>query len=367
MADYPVFEFTTNELVRVGKALRSSIPVRTDADYEAAIRIFQVAYSWRDSHAYPMNRIRRELLSNVRKGKKSGVTSARLKRMESIKRKLKNSTTKLNQMQDLGGCRAIMSTYDQVQSMVSLYRNGGTVHTIKVDTDYIDNPRNSGYRGHHFVLEFHPQTGEDAFARRRVEVQIRTRLQHAWSTAVEAVGTARGEELKSGFGNSGWLRFFALMASEIAQQEGCPIVPETPFQRSDRVTEIADLERKLDAILFLDNINEAFQVTNLIRDPFSKFFVIQIDNESREIRLQGFGKIGRASDAYAREEKRSSGVNTVLVEVDKVGSLKVAYPNYFMDVGLFLEQVRKVININDTASSATRGYDFTWLRDYRKR
>lgn len=364
MADYPVFEFGSNELVRVGKALTKPIPFETAEDRDAAIHIFKVAYSWRDSHAYPTRRIRHELLSNVRRGKKSGLTASRLKRMDSIKRKLAYSSTKLNQMQDLGGCRAIMNSISEVEAMVNLYRSGGTVHTVRTDTDYIAAPRNSGYRGHHFVLEFRPTaSGEDVFAGRRIEVQIRTRLQHCWSTAVEAIGTARGEELKSGRGDKDWLRFFTLMASEIAAEEGCHLVPGTHQDSTTRISELRDLDRKLGAATFLENINDAFDVSSTIRDKHAKFFLIQIDNRRKVITVESFGWIGAATGAYSSQEHSNSEINTVLVEVDKVGSLKEAYPNYFMDVGLFAERVRKALG-HPTRDEKPKALNLSWLRSY---
>lgn len=367
MADYPIFEFGSSELTRIGKALSRPIPYRSDEDMETAIHIFRVAYSWRDSHAYPMRRIRHELMSNVRKGKKAGVTSSRLKRMDSIKRKLANSTTKFNQMQDLGGCRAIMSSMSEVNELVSLYRSGGSSHALRKDTDYIASPRTSGYRGHHFVLEFCPEAaGEDVFTGRRIELQIRTRLQHAWSTAVEAVGTARNEQLKSGRGDTDWLRFFALMAAEIAAEEGCPVAPATPVDRRERITELGELDRKLGAITFLENINDAFDVVGSIRDPFAKFFLMQIDNRNKTIHVRSFGRIGTATDVYAAEERAHADVNTVLVEVDKVGNLKEAYPNYFMDVGLFASKAREALGRTVSSATPKRSgeFDLSWLRSF---
>src|SRR5690606_39699271 len=46
-----------------------------------------------------------------------------------------------------------------------------------------------------------------------IEIQIRTRLQHAWATAVETVDVMKGTDLKSGGGTPDWREFFALAAS----------------------------------------------------------------------------------------------------------------------------------------------------------
>ena len=66
----------------------------------------------------------------------------------------------------------------------------------------------------------------EVFHDRRVEVQIRTFLQHTWATAVEAVGAYRGENMKGGEGNSDWLRLFSLMSGEFAATENCALPPD---------------------------------------------------------------------------------------------------------------------------------------------
>ncbi|MBU6438396.1 MAG: hypothetical protein KGQ77_12790, partial [Betaproteobacteria bacterium] len=62
-----------------------------------------------------------------------------------------------------------------------------------------------------------------AFNNQKIEVQLRTRLQHAWATAVEIVDAFTGQALKSGLklnsGDPKWRRFFALMSSVIAIRE----------------------------------------------------------------------------------------------------------------------------------------------------
>jgi hypothetical protein len=59
------------------------------------------------------------------------------------------------------------------------------------------------------VYKFRGSGEEAVYNGRRVEVQVRTQLQHSWATAVEAVGLFRREDLKAGRGDLDWLRLFA--------------------------------------------------------------------------------------------------------------------------------------------------------------
>ena len=80
----------------------------------------------------------------------------------------------------------------------------------------------------------------------QIEIQLRSRLQHQWATAVETVGTFIGDELKSNRGDQGWLRFFALMSSAIALSERTPLVPDTPTNQPEIVEEIRRCNEELE-------------------------------------------------------------------------------------------------------------------------
>jgi len=259
MADFPIFDYPKKEIVRAGKALSGSMPWDPDK-IEEYLHIFRIAYAWRNSHAFPMRKIRYELGGKIRR-RGNGITAGRIKRMRSIRLKLSRSTNTLRQMQDLGGCRAIMDSMDDVISIAESYKMGDTAHKIIREDDYVANPKLGGYRSHHFVLSFNPAHGVDrGFEGHRIEVQIRTRLQHVWATAVESIGLIRGEDLKAGDGDPGWLYLFALMSSEFAEAERCPICPDTPDDRALRLGIIRELNRKLDAVNTLIKTNGAFQV-----------------------------------------------------------------------------------------------------------
>src|SRR6266436_8845112 len=100
---------------------------------------------------------------------------------------------------------------------------------IKTEDNYLLEPKIDGYRSHHIIFSFSPKDSERAaYTGRRIELQVRTQLQHSWATAIEAVGLFRGEQLKSDQGSREWLRLFKLMSDEFAEAERCPVAPGTP-------------------------------------------------------------------------------------------------------------------------------------------
>jgi hypothetical protein len=245
----------------------------------------------------------------------------------------------------------------------------GAKHDLHKPYDYIQAPRDTGYRCYHLVYKFRGESEEEreSFKHHYVEVQLRTQLQHAWATAVEAVGLVRDEDLKHGRGDADWLRFFNLMSAEFAQEEDCPIVPGTPETASMRHKEIKELDRKIMAVASLDGFRRILRDTAKIETTKGFIFLIQFDPENEEVRVKPIPnyRIGseRMRHAEARESRQVRRLETLLVEVDAASDLRSAYPNYFLDVGIFVERLRRIINYQP----GKRSFNLDAVWDWRGR
>lgn len=335
-----------NDVLRAGEALKGDLTWsdQTSADIE---KIFQVANSWRDSHAYPMRSIRQSVVARTTSLGLQGLTVARLKRMRSIRRKLRTIPAKLNQIQDLGGCRVILPSIADVNLLVENLVQG-VPHDLRRQFDYINHPKDDGYRCYHLVYNFRGKGESETYNGRRIEVQIRTRLQHAWATAVEAIGLLRKEDMKGGQGDPRWLRLFQLMSAEIALAEGCSERSVLP-PRNQRIEEIQYLNKNLQAVETLENARWAVNYTMPPAYPMNRpaFYRIEYNNETNEVNVtEHFGPMsGIKAYGQAEMEDNLSGknkINTVFIEADKVEDLKQAYPNYFGDVNVFNTNLKRV-------------------------
>jgi hypothetical protein len=206
---YPRYEYSGKAVIRAGKVIASDMPW-TPATEPKIGEAFQIANSWRNSHTYPMRSVRCQVISYMYRNGIEGTTAARLKRM----RKLRRDTLSLhiNQLQDLGGVRAILPSIADVQALAEIIR-AKSHHGIRETDDYIANPKPDGYRSLHLMFNFRDKRNAGLHDGRRIELQLRTRLQHSWATGVEGVGMFRGEDLKGGQGNPNWLRLFMLMGT----------------------------------------------------------------------------------------------------------------------------------------------------------
>jgi hypothetical protein len=349
MAAYPEFKYSMGQVRRAGEALKGTIHWDEERADEI-LEIFAIANSWRDSHAYPMNRLRQELVAKMRSGKLQGLTVARLKRMQSIRGKLARINANLHQIQDLGGCRAVLPSIADVRMLLASYE-ANAKHELHNQSPYIEKPKRGGYRCHHLIYKYQGDDGSAVFNGRRIEIQLRTRLQHAWATAVEAMGLFRKEDLKGGNGNPDWLRFFELMSAELAMAENCAESPENyPLPpHAQRVREIVDLDKKLQAMGTLENLRHAMRFTDSYETGVDspKHYRIEYDNVSRQVRVTPHSQAieGISENDAAEQRDNVSGenrINTVFIEADKIEDLKAGFPNYFGDVQLFTKNLMDI-------------------------
>jgi hypothetical protein len=302
--------------------------------------------NWRGSHAFPLNTIQVSLRKRAYGLDGDATVAQRIKRLPSIEAKIRRfANMKLSRMQDLGGCRAIMRDMDSLHELYRLYRLGNGKHILDRRDDYIfENLKQSGYRGIHLVYRYRSDR-KQTYNGLKIKIQLRTRLQHAWATAVETVGFFTSQALKSSRGEDLWLRFFALMGSKIALMERSPAIPDTPDQPSELHRELKKLTGKLGVMDRLTAFGQTLQFAEEhIGAKGAKYFILQLDATQQELRVYKFGNLMAATDYYDALERAAAheeATDVVLVSVESLAALRRAYPNYFLDTDLFLEIVRE--------------------------
>jgi len=348
VADFPSFEYSNRDVRRAGDTLRGTLTFEPECR-EETLRVFQIASSWRSSHAHPINSIMRSVSARIRIAGLEGITVARLKRMPSVRKKLRNHAGKLNQIQDLGGVRAILPSMNDANVLVSEIKEKLN-HKFFDEDDYVADPKEGGYRSVHLIYKFQGKGEAERFDGRRIEIQVRSRLQHAWATAVEAAGLINGQDMKAGEGDERWLRLFDLMSAEFALVENAPVSRHVP-ERAQRNQEIKELNRALNAADVLDDLRYVSQSLDLVYTKTNNptYYLLEYDHVSKQVRaVPKYGPSDALSDYRRRElenvETHNENRKTVLVEADNVESLKQAYPNYFTDVAYFTQTLRRILS-----------------------
>lgn len=306
--------------------------------------------NWRSSHSYPLNTLQVNLRRAARDRDTDPTIAQRIKRLPSIRHKLERIPgMKLARMHDLGGCRAVLSSVATVDEIVAYYTGSSQIkHRLIRHDPYIAEPKASGYRGVHLVYAYYSDK-KPTYNDLRIELQIRSQLQHAWATAVETVGTFTEQALKSSSGEANWLRFFALMSSALALREGTKPVPGTPTDSAELVSELRRYVADLDVLARLAAFNTVVQYAEgRLSEMKGHTFLLQLDTKEETLTVTNFEDRAVAADQYDSLERAIEGdpnKDAVLVTVESIASLRSAYPNYFADTSAFLKSVREAIDV----------------------
>jgi len=312
--------------------------------------------NWRSCHSFPLNSFHVTLRGRAIKLDRRAVTAQRIKRLSSIAAKLARfPRMELSQMQDIGGCRAVVNSAAVVRRLVDVYKKSAGKNLNRAEFvreyDYIASPKKDGYRGVHLVYKYRsPAKRHRVYNGLRIEIQLRSQLQHTWATAVETVGTFIGQALKSSQGEEKWLRFFALMSTYIAIKERSPLVEDTPSDAVELRRQLSEYAEQLDAIRHLELYAAAVDAPERIGATRGQhYFLLELDPSQRKIRITSYkpDELGRASGDYLRIEREILGGSTwrdaVLVSVKSFAALKRAYPNYFLDTHRFIQLVTEAL------------------------
>ena len=318
------------------------------SDTEEGIRLLRVFSNWRSSHSFPLNTLQMGLRNRSRSIDDASIVAQRLKRVPSIIHKMQRfPKMKLSRIQDIGGARAVVSTVRDVDGLRTLYRHSRARHKLANEKDYIRNPKDSGYRGIHLVYRYYSERS-NAYNGLQIELQLRTRTQHAWATAVETVGTFLGQSLKASQGQKNWLRFFELVGSGFAMADGAPTAHNVPSDPGNLVRQIGAAAKKLRVKDRLGAFHRALKVAGDEDFRGYKYFLLRLrpDEGSLEMTAYREGQLATATEAYLEAERQLANTSgdAVLVASDSLETLRRAFPNYFADTQIFVREMDQLLS-----------------------
>ncbi|QYZ70352.1 RelA/SpoT domain-containing protein [Neotabrizicola shimadae] len=313
--------------------------------FDDYIDAYQIMDAWRASHAFPLNTIQMTLRHRAKAVDPQSEIVQRLKRAPSVIAKLvRYQDMQLSRMQDLGGSRAIVNSVDSARLIREKYRKSRDRHDLATEKDYIETPQASGYRGIHLIYRYQSDRAHN-YNGHRIEVQLRTRVQHAWATAVEIAGIYVRTPLKSSIGPAEWLEYFRYVSSAFSIFEDTPRL-HADLSKQQVAERIFALDRKLEARKKLRNFSAAHNYIAQNKRKSDSHFILILDLKQQRTSIESFSSISNASLRYAELEKTHMNdelTDVVLVAAENVESVTAAYPNYFADTRQFLELVDRVV------------------------
>lgn len=301
-----------------------------------------VVEDWRKLHMLPLEELVEEVTEALSAaGVNAAFSSHRLKRMTSIIAKLRhNPGMCLGGLQDIGGARFVfedISSLLRARDVISDTRFSHFVLDRHV-YDYVTVPKQSGYRSIHYAYKYVSDNPD--YDGLRVELQLRTRLQHDWAMAVETAELISKSSLKASLGDEKWLQFFKLASAIFARKEAMPVAePFKSYTEEDYCLEYASLEKENKFIDQLQALVSAVKITEKHSLQMG-YAVIFIQFDERQVQLRHFAQeaLEEATKYYYEVEKTVSDDHSavVLVSVSDMKELQEAYPSYFLNAGEFI-------------------------------
>jgi hypothetical protein len=341
--------YQKSEVNRAGTILSKGLISIEEKDLNDYLWAHTVLANWRACHGYPINTFQAQLRKKLKQIDRKAIVAQRLKRTPSVIEKLRRfNTMKLSQIQDIAGLRAIVSNINRVRKLEENYRNSSFKHELVNLKDYINSPKADGYRSIHLVYKY-KNVAAPAYNGLLIEIQIRTKIQHAWATAVETMSTFLGQALKTGSGDKPWREFFELASAALAHiEETTPLPGYESNSREDIFQRLSDAERKLQVLSKLKGFSIAASSINAEKGAGS-YHLVTLDSSGRSVSIKPYPKsqLEEANKEYSRIEERAQNgekIEAVLVAAGPIEALKKAYPNYFLDTHEFVSQMERIIN-----------------------
>ena len=372
-------------VIRAGKILADPSVDRNSTKFKSAM---DISSYWRFSHEVPLEKAISIVEKVVLKEDPSSLQAKRLKRTDSIIKKLQRlSNVQLKTMQDIGGCRFVVSSNKVLRRIVARlkkvpeFKNNDGRYRIK---DYIKVPKDDGYRSFHLVGKFQDENGD----KKKIEVQLRTRKQHYWATAVEIIDLFTGQALKLDDGIEEWRNFLNLVSWQISLVESIASFDNlnqveqqnryiqklniTGEEAVNKLLETQALCKKLKVVEKLTGFSVALKVVDdhMINSPATEYILPQIDTEKAQLSYKLFNDADsqRAERLYGKKEKfflSNPNIVIALVSTTAVGGIREAYPNYFADSSEFVKLLHLVNSIKVKSPRAQTS--IPWLKSGSRR
>lgn len=307
-----------------------------------------VLQQFRLIHKHPMSLFRHMIERKLKKHDIEAIPVQRLKRVPSIVKKLEiQKNMKLSRMQDIGGLRIVLEDIREVNLIrdeIKKVENHKSFKFTCIDEDnYIKNPHpsGSGYRSIHMIYKYDKKVEKREQC--KIELQIRTKLQHSWATAVEVVGTYLNQPLKQSFGKQEYLDVFKNVSKIFSDLE--ENIADYKF--------IEKIQQEIEDVKLL-NILQNFKIVTKHFDNNKnikgQYVLLKMNFREKIVEIAQYSnaRFEQANEDYIKMELEylgNSKIEVVLLSIQDIKKLNQSYPNYFMDTTEFISNLNRLFNI----------------------
>ena len=344
---YP--EYSNHQVRKAGEKIRTNSLTPKDEE---------IVENWRSSHNHVLNTWLITLISRIKTNNVSAVPGQRLKRKSTIYDKLKRPGTKrmmLNRMYDIAGCRIVFENLNDLYDFRDSMIHGSRFkHKLKKNLckNYIQTPKATGYRSIHDIYEYKsdPRKATEKNPARPthwnglyVEIQYRTKHQHAWATAVEIADIIKKSRTKFTLAAVTDQDQFFQYASEIiarAYEGKNSCLPH--LTNGELIATFNSLNIKLNLLAILKSITAVYEDKDY-KNKKALVMRLRVEDSKPIVEITPFKSLSEADKRYKKLEKEYPNDDTVLVKSDSFSNIKNIFRNYFADAAEFVQYMEDAI------------------------
>ncbi|MBS1057181.1 RelA/SpoT domain-containing protein [Gluconobacter kondonii] len=328
---------------RAGEAVRDGADTLEDRE---------IIDLWRTAHRNVLNSFQAILRGRARY--KPITVAQRHKRRNTIFDKLRRfPTMNLARMDDVAGCRVIFDNIISLNKFRKEMHAAKFHHTLKNTPDkydYISNPKDTGYRGIHDIYEYDVNSVNGTpYRGLNIEIQYRTRIQHAWATAVEVIGSITDSQPKFQSGDRKYEYIMSLASEMLARvyenRNSCH--PE--MDNSKLAQTFVDLDSELKLTSTLSGLSSS---KSNFRE--NKNYIL-VFGENEKLDVKPYKDSTSALKELFLLENKFPGRDIVLVRANSSNELKDAFRNYFSDATEFVQLIEKACH--DLSGARVRSFN----------
>ena len=271
------------------------------------------------------------------------IVVTRLKRMESIIDKLRRpNSSKLSRIDDIAGIRIIVNNFTEIYEISELLEKLLISNNcqLKYNKDYIEFSKKDGYRSLHKIFTFSYENKNLNF-----EIQIRTKLQHLWSTTVEIYDLIEYKNLKSGSFNKlkTWEGLFFKRCSKTVEN-----FEKENFTTSKKIVNKIFTFKKYIKIFERLKTIKSIKNINLLKDyKDGDSLLLIIDIEKGNINFLD-GEVENLVTYYnILEQEVEKKIKLLLLTIKNIKKLRSAYSNYFLDNDEFIKLLETIYSCQE--------------------
>ncbi len=308
---------TNGQIDRLGNLIRS------EAD-SISVATLNELQSHRISHKDTLAKVFKLICDLSKKVNRNAIVTYRIKRIESIVGKLvRYPNMRFSRMWDVGGCRCILTTNDQIYRLLDVIEKTDDIE-IRKSYDYIEKPQEEGYRSLHLFLKLKGSAVT-------IEMQLRNKIDHNWATLVEISDLLYDSKLKEYGQDKKLLRFHYLLSkkNELSQVERIEIA---------KIIKIYKYFEKLSDVFGRNYLEVRKQWLGIEKKRNEKYFLIE-SSKDKVPQISSYKNFNSAEEEYFKIYNSKKNDNVVLTHLPKpkYEQISIAYSNYLLTFHSFVD------------------------------